>query len=70
MVMKRTLEEQEFEKYLQYILVEEAPIISEEEIQTSWEKITKRIAVWEELQKNPLKGNHQSDYKISPSGKN
>ena len=45
------------------------PNFSEEEIQISWKKLAKRIAVWEESKKKPLEGNHQSDYKIAPSNK-
>lgn len=60
--MKRKLKEQAFEKFMCHLLSEEAPIISEEEVQTSWEKIAKRIAVWEESKKKSLEGKHQSDY--------
>lgn len=67
--MKRKLKEQAFEKCLRNILLEEYPIISAEEIQASWKKIAKRIAIPEESKKKPLEGNHQSDYKISPSDK-
>lgn len=67
--MKRKLREQAFEKNLRNILLEEFPIFSEEEIQISWKKLAKRIAVWEESKKKPLEGNHQSDYKIAPSNK-